>query len=52
MSITIEAETPGDSRTLFRVIFNGTVVATGLTAAQAHLIVGDALAKIALPRAA
>ena len=52
MTITIEAETPGDSRTMFRVLFNGKTVATGLTAAQAHLIVGNALARIALPKKA
>ena len=34
---------PENSRSLFRVALNGKVIASGLTAAQAHLVVGDAL---------
>ena len=48
--IALELETPGDSRTMFRVLLNDKTIAEGLTAAQAHLVVGEALERIALPR--
>jgi hypothetical protein len=44
--IAIEAEL-ADSRTMFRL--NGRVIAEHSTAAQAHLLVGDALERIVLP---
>ncbi len=47
--IAVEAETPDDSRTLFRLRINGRLVGENLTAAQAHLLVGDTLERIALP---
>jgi hypothetical protein len=47
--ISVEAELAGDSRTMFRLRINGTVVGERLTAAQAHLLVGDALERIVLP---
>jgi hypothetical protein len=50
--ILIEAETPGDSRAMFRLRIDTTPIADGLTAAQAHLLVGRALERIALPKAA
>ena len=50
--IVIETETPGDSRTMFRVRMNDLVIGQNLTAAQAHLIVGEVLDRITLPRAA
>lgn len=52
MSIVVQAETPGDSRTMFRVLVNDKIVAEDLTAVQAHLIVGECLERIALPKAA
>ena len=47
--VAVEAETAGDSRTMFRLRINGKVIAEHLTAAQAHLLVGDALERIVLP---
>jgi hypothetical protein len=41
--IVIETETPGDSRTMFRVRMDDLVLGKNLTAAQAHLIVGEVL---------
>jgi hypothetical protein len=49
MKIAIEAETPGDNRTMFRVSIDQKVVATELTAASAHWLVGLALERIAHP---
>jgi hypothetical protein len=48
--ISVELETPGDSRTMFRLRIDDKVVADGLTAVQAHLLVGEALDRITLPR--
>jgi hypothetical protein len=50
--ITIEAETPGDSRTMFRLRIDDKAIAEGLTSAQAHLLVGEALGRMTLPRPA
>jgi hypothetical protein len=50
--IVIETETPGDSRTMFRVRMNDLVIGQNLTAAQAHLIVGELLDRITIPRSA
>lgn len=50
--IVIETETPGDSRTMFRVRMDDLVIGQNLTAAQAHLIVGEVLDRITLPRPA
>jgi hypothetical protein len=50
--IVIEAETPGDSRTMFRVRIDKDLIGEGLTAVQTHLLVGEALERIALPKAA
>jgi hypothetical protein len=50
--IVIETETPGDSRTMFRVLMDRLVIGENLTAAQAHLIVGEVLDRITLPRPA
>ena len=43
MRLLLEAERSGDPRSLFRLSVPGRVLAAGLTAAQAHLMVGDAL---------
>jgi hypothetical protein len=48
--IVIELETPGDSRSLFRLRLDEKVVGEYLTAAQAHLLVGEILDRITLPR--
>jgi hypothetical protein len=41
--IVVELEAPGDSRSMFRLLINTTVVAEGLTAAQAHILGGLSL---------
>jgi hypothetical protein len=48
--IVIEAETPGDSRSMFRLRMDASPIADGLTAVQAHLLVGEILERIALPK--
>jgi hypothetical protein len=48
--IIIELETPDDSRSLFRLRLDNKVVGENLTAAQAHLLVGEILDRITLPR--
>jgi len=50
MRIVIEPETPGDSRSLFRLLVGEKVIAEGLTAAQAHILIGDILEKMTLPK--
>ena len=49
--IVIELETPGDSRTMFRLRIDENLIADGLTAVQAHILVGEILERIALPKA-
>jgi hypothetical protein len=48
--IVVEAETVGDSRTMFRLRIDANVIAEGLTAAQAHLLVGEVLDRFTLPK--
>ena len=48
--IVIELETPGDSRSLFRLRLDNKVVGENLTAVQAHLFLGEILDRITLPR--
>ena len=48
--IVVEAETPGDSRTMFRLRIDANLFAEDLTTAQAHLLVGEILERIALPK--
>ena len=48
--IVIELETPGDSRSMFRLRLDDATVGENLTAAQAHLLVGEILDRITLPR--
>ncbi len=47
--IVIEAESPGDSRTMFRLRIDASAIAEGLTAVQAHVLVGEILERIAVP---
>jgi hypothetical protein len=47
--IVIEAETPGDSRTMFRLRIDASAIAEGLTAVQAHVLLGEILERIAVP---
>ena len=44
--IVIEAETPGDCRTTFRLRVAGNVIAEGVTEAQAHLLARQILERI------
>ncbi len=48
--IVIEAETPGDSRTMFRLRMDARPIAEGLTAVQAHVLVGEILERIVVPK--
>ena len=48
-TIAIELEAAGNSRSTFRLRVNSTIVGGNLTAAQAQLLVGDILERIALP---
>jgi hypothetical protein len=48
--IVVETETAGDSRTMFRLHIDSNVIAEGLTAAQAHLLVGEILDRFTLPK--
>ena len=48
--IVIEAETPGDSRTMFRLRIDASAIAEGLTTVQAHVLVGEILERIAVPQ--
>jgi len=48
-TIGIEWETAGDPAAMFRLKIDDRVVGENLTAAQAHLLVGEILERIVLP---
>ncbi len=48
--IVVELETPGDSRTMFRLGLDDKIVGENLTAVQAHLLLGEILDRISIPR--
>jgi hypothetical protein len=48
--IVIEAETPGDSRTMFRLRIDASLIADDLTSVQAHILVGEIFERIAMPK--
>ena len=48
--IVIELETPGDSRTMLRLRIDASLIADDLTAAQAHVLAGEILERITLPK--
>jgi hypothetical protein len=50
MRIIIETETPDESRTMFRVLLDAKVVGERLTAVQAHLVAGEIIERLVLPR--
>ena len=50
--IVAELQTPGDSRTLFRLLIDDIVVGENLTAVQAHVLTGEIFARITMPRRA
>ncbi len=47
--IVIEAEPPDDAQSMFRVSIDANLIAKGVTAGQAHYLVGEVLGRIALP---
>jgi hypothetical protein len=47
--IVIEFEPPGDPSALFRVLVAEKLIEDGLTAAQAHILVGEILERLTLP---
>ncbi len=49
MRVVLETEVPGDQRSLFRLTLNSQTVGSGLTAAQAHLLIGETLERATLP---
>jgi hypothetical protein len=42
----IEAELPGDSQTMFRLRVDGSVIAHGVTEAQAQLLIAEILERL------
>jgi hypothetical protein len=48
--IVIETEPPDDSQSMFRLSIDANLIAKGVTAAQAHFLVGEILGRIALPK--
>jgi len=44
--IVIEAEPPGDAKSMFRLSINANLIARGVTAAQAYYLVGEILRRI------
>jgi hypothetical protein len=49
VKIILETETADDFRAMFRLHIDDKPIGEGLTAVQAHLLVGDILEKVALP---
>jgi hypothetical protein len=47
--VLVEAKSPGDSRSLFRLLIDSRIVGNDFTAAQLHLLIGEILRPIALP---
>jgi hypothetical protein len=50
--IVIEAELPDDAQSMFRLSINANLIAKGVTAAQAHYLVGEVLRRIWFPERA
>jgi hypothetical protein len=44
--IVIEAEPPDDARSMFRLSIDATLIARGVTAAEAYFLVGEVLRRI------
>jgi hypothetical protein len=51
-NIVIQTETPGEWTSLFRVAIGRKVIAERLTAAQAHILVGNILEQLVQPKRA
>jgi hypothetical protein len=50
IAITIEPESASVPATMFRLLVNSNVVATGLSVSQAHLAIGEVLLQMAHPK--
>ena len=50
--IVIEAELPDDAQSMFRLTINANLIAKGVTATQAHYLVGEILRRIGSPKRA
>ena len=50
--IVMEAELPDDAQSMFRLSINANLIAKGVTAAQAHYLVGEVLTRIGPPKRA
>jgi hypothetical protein len=50
--ILIEAESPDDAQSTFRLSIDANIIATGVTVAQACYLDGEVLGRIALPECA
>ena len=50
--IVIEAELSDDAQSMFRLSINANLIAKGVTAAQAHYLVGEVLQRIGSPERA
>jgi hypothetical protein len=50
--IVIEAELPDDAQSMFRLSINASLIAKGVTAAQAYYLVGEVLERIGSPERA
>ncbi len=48
--IVIELESPGDTRSMFRLRIDDSAIAEDLTAVQAHILVGEIFDRITVPR--
>ena len=48
-TIEVELETPGNSRTMFRLLIDGSAIADDLTAVQAHVLIAE-LDRITMPK--
>jgi hypothetical protein len=48
--VTFEAQSPGDSGSMFRLLIDEKVVGENLTAAQLHILLGEILRMVALPK--
>ena len=48
--IVIELETRGDSRSMFGLRLDDAIVGENRTAAQAHILVGEILDRVTMPR--
>ena len=50
IAITIEPESASVPATMFRLLVNSNVVATGLSVTQAHVAIGEVLLRMAHPK--